>query len=69
MQPSSPEFEILRGVLAEADEPLTAREIHQTLKHDEFESPQGVATILGRRADRGEVRVITRNPYYYELES
>ena len=69
MQPTSPEFQILKGVLAEADEPLTAREIHQALKDDDqFGSPHRVATILGRRADRGEVRVITRNPYHYELE-
>jgi predicted Zn-ribbon and HTH transcriptional regulator len=62
------EFERLRGVLAEADEPLTAREILSILdEHDEFESAHRVATILGRYADRGVVEVVPGNPYRYEL--
>lgn len=59
----------MKRVLAEADEPLTAREIDQAVKDDDqFGSPHRVATILGRRADHGEIRVIARNPYHYELE-
>ncbi|WP_138007420.1 hypothetical protein [Halalkalirubrum salinum] len=70
MRAQNAEFERLRGVLAEADEPLTAREIMSLLEeHDEepFESAHTVATILGRRAQRGEVTVISDRPYRYRL--
>ena len=64
------EFERIRGVLSEADEPLTAREILALLEeHDcrEFDSPHRVATVLGRWADRGEVEVLRESPYQYRL--
>lgn len=73
------EFEPLRGVLAEADEPLTAREILASLEergadHEEpaeaverFDNPHRVATVLGRWAERGEVEVIGESPYRYRL--
>ena len=61
----------LRGVLADADEPLTAREILRALEdHGEtgFESPHQIATVLGRWADRGAVTVHTGQPYRYQLD-
>jgi hypothetical protein len=62
------EFEELRGVLAEADEALTAREILSLLEeHDRFQSAHRVATVLGRQADRGAVDVIPGTPYRYRL--
>jgi predicted Zn-ribbon and HTH transcriptional regulator len=62
------EFQELRGVLAEADEPLTAREILSLLEeHDRFQSAHRVATVLGRQADRGMVEVIPGTPYRYRL--
>ena len=65
-----PDFEPLRGVLSEADEPLTAREILSLLdEHDEFESAHRVATVLGRWAQRGEVEVLRESPYRYRLSS
>jgi predicted Zn-ribbon and HTH transcriptional regulator len=64
------QFERLRGVLAEADEPLTAREILSLLDdHDEFESAHRVATVLGRYADREDVEVLPGSPYRYRLDS
>jgi len=64
------EFEPLRGVLSDAEEPLTAREILAMLDEtDEFESPHRVATVLGRWADRGEVEVVRGNPYRYRLDA
>lgn len=64
------EFERIRGVLAEADEPLTAREILALLEEsEEFDSPHRVATVLGRWADRGEVEVIAERPYRYRLNT
>ena len=64
------DIERLRGVLAAADEPLTAREILAALEADEtdFESPHRIATVLGRLADRGLVTVDRRQPYRYALE-
>lgn len=63
------EFERIQSVLEEADteEPLTAREILQLLEeHDEdFESAHRVATVLGRRAETGDVEVIRDQPYRY----
>ena len=63
------EFERIRSVLddADADGPLTAREILDLLdEHDEeFDSAHRIATILGRRAQTGEVEVIRDQPYRY----
>jgi predicted Zn-ribbon and HTH transcriptional regulator len=67
------EFERIRSVLSEADaeEPLTAREIlHLLEEHDEnrgFESAHRVATVLGRRAQVGDVEVIRGQPYRYRV--
>jgi predicted Zn-ribbon and HTH transcriptional regulator len=63
------EFERLRGVLSEADEPLTAREILSHLDDETFESPHRVATVLGRHADRGDVEVVRDSPYRYRLNT
>lgn len=67
------EFERIRSVLeeADADEPLTAREILQVLdEHDEeFDSAHRVATVLGRRAQSGEVEVIRDQPYRYRFDN
>ncbi|MFB6080558.1 MAG: hypothetical protein ABEJ81_06135 [Haloferacaceae archaeon] len=64
------EFEALRGVLSEADEPMTAREILSVLDDDdEFDSAHRVATVLGRHADRGEVEVLRDSPYRYRLSA
>lgn len=66
-------YERIRSVLDEADpdEPLTAREIHQLLEAsgEQFDSPHQVATVLGRRARDGEVRVIQSSPYRYQVET
>ena len=67
------EFERIRSVLsdAEPDEPLTAREILDLLEEhgqgSAFESPHRVATVLGRRAQAGEVEVIQGQPYRYRV--
>ena len=65
------EFERIRSVLADAgpDEPLTAREILDLLAEhgEEFDSAHRVATVLGRRADDGEIEVIRDQPYRYRL--
>lgn len=67
------EFERLRGVLSEADEPLTAREIMSLLEDHgadaDLESTHRIATILGRWADRGEIEVVRDNPYRYRLNT
>ena len=61
-------YDRIRGVLAEADEPLTAREILALAGEcEEIDSPHRVATVLGRWADRGEVEVIAGRPYRYRL--
>lgn len=52
---------------AEVEEPLTAREILALLDDGEFESPHRIATVLGRRAEYGDVTVIRDQPYRYEL--
>jgi hypothetical protein len=66
------EFERIRSVLEDADAegPLTAREILDVLAaHDEdFDSAHRVATVLGRRAQTGEVEVIQGQPYRYQLD-
>jgi predicted Zn-ribbon and HTH transcriptional regulator len=65
------EFERIRAVLeeAEAEEPLTAREILRLLEEhgEEFDSAHRVATVLGRRAQRGDVEVIQDQPYRYRF--
>lgn len=65
------EYERIRSVLrrAEVDGPLTAREITDLLaEHDvDIDSPHRVATILGRRARRGDVEVIDEQPYRYRV--
>ncbi|WP_137284916.1 hypothetical protein [Halorussus salinisoli] len=67
------DYERIRTVLAEADadEPLTAREILQLLEaHGEtIESAHRVATVLGRRARDDDVTVIQSSPYRYRLET
>ncbi|WP_418282797.1 hypothetical protein [Halorubrum sp. DTA98] len=64
------EYERIRGVLADADEPLTAREILAHLEQGEgIDSPHRVATVLGRWARRGEVEVIAARPYRYRLNA
>ena len=66
------EFERIRSVLDEsdADEPLTAREILDLLdEHGEaFDSAHRIATVLGRRAQTGEVEVIRDQPYRYRFQ-
>jgi predicted Zn-ribbon and HTH transcriptional regulator len=66
------EFERIRSVLenAEADEPLTAREILDLLEEhgEEFDSAHRIATVLGRHADTGEVEVIRDQPYRYRFQ-
>jgi predicted Zn-ribbon and HTH transcriptional regulator len=65
------EFERIRSVLeeAEADEPLTAREILDVLEDNgvEFDSAHRVATVLGRHARNGEVEIIQDQPYRYRF--
>ena len=65
------EFERIQSVLddADADGPLTAREILNLLEEydEDFESAHRVATVLGRRAQTGEVEVIRDQPYRYCL--
>ncbi len=64
-------FDRIRAIVSasESDEPLTAREIFGLLdEHGEgFDSAHEVATILGRRAQCGDVTVIRSSPYQYEL--
>ena len=65
------EFERILTVLdeADADGSMTASEILDLLaEHDEdFDSAHRVATILGRRAQTGEVEVIRDQPYRYRF--
>jgi len=65
------EFERIQSVLADADadSPLTAREILELLEEhgEEFDSAHRVATVLGRRAQTGEVEVIRDQPYRYSV--
>jgi predicted Zn-ribbon and HTH transcriptional regulator len=66
------EFERIRSVLenADADEPLTAREILRVLEEhgEDFDSAHRVATVLGRREDTGDVEVIRDQPYRYRFQ-
>lgn len=65
------EFERILTVLeeADADGTLTASEICDLLEeHDEeVGSAHRVATVLGRRAQTGEVEVIQGQPYRYRV--
>lgn len=65
------EYEHIRSVLerAEIDGPLTAREIADLLDEQGVDvgSPHRVATILGRRARRGDVEVVGGSPYRYRV--
>ena len=67
----TPGFEGLQRVLADADEPLTAREIHDRLRARGIDTPDSsyrVATVLGRVAERGgPVEVLDGSPYRYRL--
>lgn len=64
------EYERLQGVLADAEQPMTAKEIVASLDDpDVFSNPHRVATVLGRWADRGEVEVQDGSPYRYRLTS
>ena len=71
MQTTPSDFDRVEGVLAAAEEPLTAREILAALKADSgetpFESPHQLATMLGRRAKTGEITVIAQQPYRYTI--
>jgi predicted Zn-ribbon and HTH transcriptional regulator len=70
MRPQRRQYEQLRGVLSDADEPLTAREILTLLEEqEEFESAHRVATVLGRWADEGDVEVLQGSPYRYRLNN
>lgn len=66
------EFERIRSVVAaaDADEPLTAREILALLDAhgEEFDSAHRVATVLGRHAEGEAVDVIRDQPYRYRLD-
>jgi len=65
------EFERIRAVLesADADEPLTAREILRVLEEhgEDFDSAHHVATVLGRHEETGRVEVIRDQPYRYRF--
>ncbi len=65
------EFDRIRSVLekADAEEPLTAREILELLEAhgEEFESPHRVATVLGRQAEEGDIEIIRDRPYRYKI--
>ena len=66
-------YDRLYAVLADADEPLTAREILALVEEcdecEEIDSPHRVATVLGRWAERGEIEVIADQPYRYRLKT
>lgn len=61
------DYEHIRTVLENADEPLTASEIVEAIDDDRFDNAHRVATVLGRRADRGDVDVIRGRPYRYRV--
>lgn len=70
MRTSHSDVDRLKGVLAAADEPRTARELLAELEADgetAFESPHQIATVLGRLANRGCIEVIPDQPYRYRL--
>jgi len=71
MRTTHSDVDRLQGVLAAADEPLTAREILarlETAGSTDFESPHQIATVLGRWANRGELTVYPDQPYRYQLD-
>ena len=61
----------MQAVLADAEDPLTTREIHDPLRRrgvDAHGSSYCVATVLGRVAERGgPVGVLDGSPYRYRL--
>lgn len=61
----------IKSILADAvdDEPLTAREIYETLQAHglEYESVHQVATVLGYGGRSGNVEVIQSSPYRYQV--
>jgi hypothetical protein len=61
------EYEEIRRILEQAEEPLTAREILDDLEDPDIDSAHRVATVLGRRADTGDVDVIRDRPYRYRV--
>lgn len=65
------ELERIKSALqeADADDPLTAREILEVLEDhgEEFDSAHRVATVLGRWAETDEVDIIQDHPYRYRL--
>ncbi len=65
------ELERIQSVLEEADaeQPMTAREILEVLDEhgEEFDSAHRVATVLGRHAQNGAVEVIRDQPYRYRF--
>ncbi|MFP4218304.1 MAG: hypothetical protein ACLFR6_05635 [Salinarchaeum sp.] len=68
MSPRHREFEHIRSILEDADEPLTAREIVEALDAEAgVDSPHRVATVLGSRAEYDEIDVIQDQPYRYRL--
>lgn len=60
-------YERIRQILEESEKPLTAREILDSLEDAEVESSHEIATVLGRRAQYGEVDVIRDRPYRYQV--
>jgi len=66
-----PGFEQLLDVLEDAEEPMTAREILDRLHErdvDAFETPYGVATVLGQIEERGgPIDVSEGSPYRYRF--
>ena len=71
MQTTPSDFERIKGVLAVAEEPLTASEILATLEENysetTFDSTHQLATLLGRRAKAGDITVIAQQPYRYTI--
>lgn len=61
------DFDRIRPVLEDAEEPLTAREILNHLDEDDFESAHQIATVLGTHARYGNVEVIQERPYRYQI--
>jgi len=62
------EYERIKAVLENAEEPMTAREIMDAIEDTEIDSAHRVATVLGRQARYGKVDVIRDRPYRYRME-
>jgi len=66
------EFERIRSVVSEVDpdQPMTASEILALLDEhgEEFDSAHQIATVLGRRAEHGDVEIIREQPYRYRID-